>query len=76
MELATKKVELEEKIRGLESERDELKNVIQDLEERILINELEAKTAELQTELEGLKEKKRQLEDKVTLPEISVPTPS
>jgi len=75
MELATRKAELEEKIRILESERDELNKVTQELVERILINELEAKMAELHTELEGLKEKKKQLEDRMVLSGISVPTP-
>jgi len=75
MELATKKVELEEKIKVLESEKDELNKAILELEEKILINDLEAKAAELQTELEGLKEKKKQLEGRMILPEIAVPTP-
>lgn len=75
MELAARKVELEEKIGILESERDELNKAIQELEEKISINELEAKVAELQTELEGLKDRKKQLEEKMILPEISIPIP-
>jgi len=69
MELAARKVELEEKIKTLEIERDGLKNEIQELEDKLAINELEARVVELETEIRELGVKKKQLEERACLSE-------
>ena len=73
MDVAKKKVELDEKVKALEEEKVCLKAEIETLR---AICEQEVKVSNLETDITKLKEEKKTLEEKVTPPPREEPAPA